>query len=476
MLKNIIKINLYRNKVNNNPDIIKLKKKHNLSNSLPRTSHKLNIENFENNQKNLKTESDKIIDENHQFLTSYEIFLKKFPKNYENEFKDLLEKYKQKGYKIPDLSMKHNLFKINPLLFNDRKINDFYTFFQNKNIILKIFNKLKKKKDKYLTYLKKEKKEVDERLLNFQKEKVKKLYESEPNSNSTLKEAVELYVNNNINKIENKQENNNKINRTSIISNIIQQTIKKQFKKDMKELENYNNNILKIIPSSRNSYISTFNDYSDNSLSNRTFNISKTISYNNNINSNKINNIEKRTRILKLNNKDFNDSINISNLNDKKIVKNYYSENAIKKNIKIINYFNKYPNVVNNLNYKKKNNNNLIKLLSQQTDKITFLNILFSYKIDELKRDKLEKIIKLYYMNFLNFKEEQVNEILKKKVKDEEIIYLINQIKNKINNFNVLKNFKIYDKNKINLINEVDKKAKSLKKIYIKYKAYKNFK
>ena len=475
MLKNIIKINLYRNKVDNNPDIIKLKKKHNLSNSLPRTSHKLNIENFESNQKNLKTESDKIIDENHQFLTSYEMFLKKFPKNYEKEFKDLLEKYKLNGYKIPDLSMKHNLFKINPLLFNDRKINDFYTFFQNKNIILKIFNKLKKKKDKYLTYLKKEKKEVDERLLNFQKEKVKQLYQTEPNSNSTLKEAVELLVNNNINKIENKQENNNKINRTSIISNIIQQTIKKQFKKDMKELENYNNNILKIIPPSRNSYISTFNDYSDNSISYRTLNINKTITYNNN-NSNKKNNIKKRTRNLILNNIDFNDSINISNLNDKKIVKNYHSENAIKKNIKMINLFNKYPNNVNNLNYIKKNNNNLIKLLSQQTDKKTFLNILFSYKFEELKRDKLEIIIKLYYMNFLNFKEEQINEILKKKVKDEEIIYLINDIKNKINNFNVLKNFNIYDKNKINLINEVDKKAKSLKKIYIKYKAYKNFK
>ena len=475
MLKNIIKINLYRNKVDNNPDIIKLKKKHNLSNSLPRTSHKLNIENFEINQKNLKTESDKIIDENHQFLTSYEMFLKKFPKNYEKEFKDLLEKYKLNGYKIPDLSMKHNLFKINPLLFNDRKINDFYTFFQNKNIILKIFNKLKKKKDKYLTYLKKEKKEVDERLLNFQKEKVKQLYQTEPNSNSTLKEAVELLVNNNINKIENKQENNNKINRTSIISNIIQQTIKKQFKKDMKELENYNNNILKIIPPSRNSYISTFNDYSDNSISYRTLNINKTITYNNN-NSNKKNNIKKRTRNLILNNIDFNDSINISNLNDKKIVKNYHSENAIKKNIKMINLFNKYPNNVNNLNYIKKNNNNLIKLLSQQTDKKTFLNILFSYKFEELKRDKLEIIIKLYYMNFLNFKEEQINEILKKKVKDEEIIYLINDIKNKINNFNVLKNFNIYDKNKINLINEVDKKAKSLKKIYIKYKAYKNFK
>ena len=57
------------------------------------------------------------------------MFLKKFPKNYEKEFKDLLEKYKQNGYKIPDLSMEHNLFKINPLLFNDRKINDFYTFF-----------------------------------------------------------------------------------------------------------------------------------------------------------------------------------------------------------------------------------------------------------------------------------------------------------------------------------------------------------
>ena len=132
MLKKTIKINLYRDKADNNPDVIKLKKKQKFSNSLPHANHKLNIENFDSNQENLKTESNKIIDENQQFKLAYGLFLKKFPKNYEKEFKDLLLTYKQNGYKIPDLSLEHNIFKINPLLFKDDKINEYYSFFKKK--------------------------------------------------------------------------------------------------------------------------------------------------------------------------------------------------------------------------------------------------------------------------------------------------------------------------------------------------------
>lgn len=46
----------------------------------------------------------------------------------ESTFSELINKYKDRGYKIPDLSLKNNLFDPSPLLLENTKINDFYKY------------------------------------------------------------------------------------------------------------------------------------------------------------------------------------------------------------------------------------------------------------------------------------------------------------------------------------------------------------
>jgi hypothetical protein len=62
-------------------------------------------------------------------------------------FKDLLNVYKERGYKISDLSYKHNIFKQDPLLIGSQS---FYNYYKNKKII-------PNKKDRDLLYLMKSK-------------------------------------------------------------------------------------------------------------------------------------------------------------------------------------------------------------------------------------------------------------------------------------------------------------------------------
>lgn len=50
-------------------------------------------------------------------------------KKTDETFHDLIIKYKERGYKIPDLSTAHNLFKQSPLLLENHKIEDYYRYF-----------------------------------------------------------------------------------------------------------------------------------------------------------------------------------------------------------------------------------------------------------------------------------------------------------------------------------------------------------
>jgi hypothetical protein len=68
-------------------------------------------------------------------------------------FRDLINKYKDRGYKIPDLSVRHNLFQPSPLLLENHKISDFYKFMKkgqdvndkNVHFLLKINKMLNEK-------------------------------------------------------------------------------------------------------------------------------------------------------------------------------------------------------------------------------------------------------------------------------------------------------------------------------------------
>jgi hypothetical protein len=87
-------------------------------------------EKFEKNMENYKS----IKEENDYFSYKYENTKNLNIKEKSSEiisgpqetFFDLICKYNEKGYKIPDLSVKKNLFEPSPLLMEDNKISDFY--------------------------------------------------------------------------------------------------------------------------------------------------------------------------------------------------------------------------------------------------------------------------------------------------------------------------------------------------------------
>ena len=100
--------------------------------------------------KNLKTA-------NEDFSKNYKKITKK--KNIlgpEDNFRDIIEEYKEKGYQIPNLTVEHNIFKMNPLIedSDDKMFEGLYSEFlshsetnRGKNIAFKTINYLKKIKN-----------------------------------------------------------------------------------------------------------------------------------------------------------------------------------------------------------------------------------------------------------------------------------------------------------------------------------------
>lgn len=59
---------------------------------------------------------EEIITENNKFKNDYNILLENFQNSTSKTFYELINLYKNKGYKIPSLNYKHNIFRINPLI------------------------------------------------------------------------------------------------------------------------------------------------------------------------------------------------------------------------------------------------------------------------------------------------------------------------------------------------------------------------
>ena len=58
----------------------------------------------------------KVKEENDIFQKEYKSILDNFQKSSKNIFKDIISQYNRKGYRLPDITCKHNLFKINALI------------------------------------------------------------------------------------------------------------------------------------------------------------------------------------------------------------------------------------------------------------------------------------------------------------------------------------------------------------------------
>ena len=76
----------------------------------------------------------------------------------EERLKRITEEYKKKGYKIPNLTLKHNLFNQNVLLLPENKLYEYYCCYKKKDgMKLKFFKKFApKRKDKALNFIEKE--------------------------------------------------------------------------------------------------------------------------------------------------------------------------------------------------------------------------------------------------------------------------------------------------------------------------------
>ena len=121
--------------------------------------------------KEIKFLNDPIIkeinNENNNFQSDYNRLLEKFQNNTSVIFQDLINLYKNKGYKIPYLNCDHNLFKVNPLIEeNTNKIIHYFllqrnvktkkeillikslVFLRKLNKLIVTNNKIKKKKKK----------------------------------------------------------------------------------------------------------------------------------------------------------------------------------------------------------------------------------------------------------------------------------------------------------------------------------------
>ena len=96
--------------------------------------------------------------QNEEFITNYKKVTTKKIKYYQDDtFRELIDEYKKKGYKIPNLTLQHNIFKMNPLIENENEkiIDGLQTNFKtishsediNKNIASKSMFYLKKLRD-----------------------------------------------------------------------------------------------------------------------------------------------------------------------------------------------------------------------------------------------------------------------------------------------------------------------------------------
>ena len=111
-------------------------------------SFKHHKNNYINSFETLKNEENMRNDENKLFLRLYSKTKKLYPTKITGTFKDLISRYENNNYKIPDLSDNKNIFSQNPFLSEGIELEQFYRAIN--------MQKKFKKKQKHLDFIKKE--------------------------------------------------------------------------------------------------------------------------------------------------------------------------------------------------------------------------------------------------------------------------------------------------------------------------------
>ena len=307
-------------------------------------------------------------EENKTFHISYNKFLEKNNKNPENKISYLINSYRQKNYKIPKLNKDHNnIFKPNNLMEKKLPI-----MIENINSFPEI------NKSKSLIYLKKLKKNVQERIFYF----------------SQKKKYNYMDINLNINENNNYHNSEKSVNTNYSNSKTEKNEINYPKSEDEKT-KNENEKIINDIKILLNTIKKTDNEYKNKLLKlNKNNDLKKYNStkdlYKNKISKTEINKIENRSEFLeeafeKFKNLEFDEVYKLLNLYLKKFKK--ISDKNIEK------YLNKFkqspPNFllrnINNINnlIKKQNFQEKIKKLSN------FYNLNYEDKIEQIKKNEI---------------------------------------------------------------------------------------
>ena len=380
--------------------------------------------------KNLSEENDVLIDSYNRF--------KKFNSNYiEKSYRDLIGEYKDKGYKSFDFEEKRNLFKPNPLLMENKKIKNYFAFNLKKSNLPSFINKfIKRKENKYFSFLKKEESLVKEELIKHKLEKPEKNY-------SLLKEKL------------NQTQSYDKPNMIDIIKDTAMNIYLKEENKKIKE---YNQSIQNIIPKTRTRYSSLKERNIPFFLINKK-NKSK-------FNPNNISpNLDDST-ISPFSNsrKEEKSTKNIIKINKKSIL---YSD---------INFYTFQKNKIKNLKKKKifKKFTDLITCLNYEDNQNKFLNDLQEIDLKLFERKDLEFIAKTYCKKFLSYNEMEINKIMIPKYSNKDLIDLILNFINKVDNSVFLKRtFSSNNKTLRNKVLELNHESYNLKRRFALYIANK---
>ena len=470
------------------------KKKKGIDTTKIKENQRIILKGFADNQRNISEEIKKLKNENDIFQKSYKMYSKKNKFYYDVIFEDLFIKYKQRGYKIPNLSTKHNLFSASPLLLQNKKINDFYEYDKYKE---KSKKKKKNKKpgegEKSLKYLKKidhylfehnllSKNKNNNNLSDFNK--LMKSIEKEKRNSVILKLNKINNLHYKSKTIEDDNNSNSKREKINYSEEIpkIQEEIQ-NIKKTIKRLNSINfNNKIRIFAHSINNKNtqmlnnSKYKTIRNNEFFNRPKNLKKTIkkrsqfkSYSLKNNNNEINENNLSSESLLINSLENN----LDNENNNKFgntISTFHTiNNSNKNNKKSRNFRNDIQNndfykTSLNTNYKTINsNNNNFNTIDNKTE---YLEKFMKLPIGDLNNNK--KIALEYHKKFKNFNEDYLNkiinenvsqnkllekmEILNKKIKKSENIFNINTKDKKIRyNLKRIKNYNnnIYKMNKL---------------------------
>ncbi len=146
--------------------------------------------------------------QNEEFITNYKKITTKKIKYFKDEtFRELIDEYKKKGYKIPNLTLQHNIFKMNPLIENENsKIID--GLLTNFKTISHSEDKNKNIASKSVIYLRKIRDLIEQKFLQFKLMRKNNNNDSINNNNNNMIEKISLININddNVNRMNNSKE------------------------------------------------------------------------------------------------------------------------------------------------------------------------------------------------------------------------------------------------------------------------------